>query len=359
MSMQVTHSFCFIRNVAPWLLLASISVAGCDCGGDSDTTPHGSTSSTSSGPGSGGGGQGGQGGAGTGGGNGTITSSTVVLNDPSYSSPFDAALSKDGSVVYFTAIGPDGPGVFSIPAGGGTVLKLAAGDPFVFPLGVAVSTDGKTLYVADLGAEGSDALGTDGGKIFGVPAEGGAAAEVLSTDNTRPRGLDVADESGADQIYFTGTDGVGTPGLFKVAAKGGEPTAVATGAPFVDPSGVTVEGDKIYVLDTVASSQRLASVIEVSNGMASEFLGNLPVGYPAGLALSADGSAILVSGLDAAKGTTAVLRLDILSKELQTFPKMGEYDGYHEPAGLHRSKGGDVYAFVDSSAKGGTVFLLK
>jgi hypothetical protein len=74
------------------------------------------------------------------------------------------------------------------------------------------------------------------------------------------------------------------------------------------------------------------------------------------MALSQDGSALLVSGFDDAKGTSAVLRVDIVSKEITTFPEDDSYLGFDEPGGLHRAKGADVYTFVDGS---GTIFLLE
>src|SRR5262245_37318349 len=125
MSIPLTKSsFRFTRHAA-LLLVGSLAASGCDCGGSDDTKPHGSpTGPGARSSGTGGMGQGGSGGMGTGGGDGTLTETNVVVNDATYSSPFDAALSKDASVVYFTAIGPDGPGVFSVPAAGGTILKL-------------------------------------------------------------------------------------------------------------------------------------------------------------------------------------------------------------------------------------------
>jgi sugar lactone lactonase YvrE len=328
------------------LLTAALGASGCDCNGDDDDNPGNPSGAGASGAG-------GSGGNGNGNGDGILEESSVVVET---SSPLDAAPSKDGSVVYFTAIGESGAGVYSVPAGGGDPLEVAVGDPFVFPLGIAVSTDGKTLYVADLGVEGSEQLATDGGKIFQVSAEGGTPSEVLTTDNTFPRGLDVVEEDGGDTIYYSGTTSTGEPALFKVPADGGEPTPVASGAPLRDPAAVAVAGEVIYVLDTIASSRSLASIVSITDGKAEEFVAHLDVGYPGGMALSQDGSALLVSGFDDAKGTSAVLRVDIVSKEITTFPEDDIYLGFDEPGGLHRAKGADVYTFVDGS---GTIFLLE
>lgn len=347
--------------VACGLLVVASGIAGCDCGSDSSSGSTTTTTGTTTG--AGGTGTGGSGGAGGGAthGDGNLTKSSVVLNDATYGGVFDAAPSADGSVVYFTAAGIDADGaetagVYSVPAAGGTPLEIAKGAPFVLPVGLTVSTDGKTLYVADLGAEG-DAVGTDGGKIFAVSAEGGAPTEVLSTDDTAPRGVAVVVKDAADWIVFSGRDSVGSPGLFEVPAAGGEPSPLVKGDPFVDPSGLAVGAKSTFVLDTVGLGGQ-ARLIEVTGGAATEFLAGLPVGYPAGIALAQDESAVLVSGLDA-KGTTAVLRVDLVSKEITSFPKAGEYDAFFEPGGLHRAAGKDVYAFVDAKADGGTIFLLQ
>src|SRR5262245_19953488 len=113
------RSLYFARAAVPAILLTvGLGAAGCSCGDESDNPTSAGTPGAGPGaaPGGGGGAGGAGGGAGVGGGDGTLSPSAVVL---SYASPFDATLSKDGSVVYFTAIGEAGPGVFSAPAGGG------------------------------------------------------------------------------------------------------------------------------------------------------------------------------------------------------------------------------------------------
>lgn len=368
-------------------LVAGIAIAGPSCGGD-DEADQGATSTTTAatttaasttgaggaggvggagGAGAGGantgatgpgGSGGGGGGGGTGGGepnNGTIEKATPAISgDPGYPVPFDVAPSADGTVLYFTAIATEGPGVFAMPASGGSIVQLAGGDPLVAPMGIALGLDGKKLYVTDVATEGKD---TDGGRIFVVDAEGGAPAELTVTDATKPRGIDVGTFDGKETVFFTGIDGTGAPGLFRIPAVGGEPTALAKGPPFVDPSGVavTAAGDKAYVLDTIASSRSLASIIEIAGGTATEFVAHLPVGYPAGIALSLDESALLVSGFSP-DGQGAVLRVDLLSKEITHFSPDG--NGF-EPGGLHRARNADVYAWTDRAATGGTILVLE
>jgi sugar lactone lactonase YvrE len=67
-------------------------------------------------------------------------------------SPHSVALVKESTadILYFTGLDKtDGsPGVFKIPAAGGTVSVVAKGAPFIDPSGLAVAADG-TIYVAD------------------------------------------------------------------------------------------------------------------------------------------------------------------------------------------------------------------
>jgi hypothetical protein len=83
----------------------------------------------------------------------------------------------------------------------------------------------------------------------------------------------------------------------------------------------------------------------------------LMVGFPAGIALAQDDSAVLLSALDPATRTDSVVRIDIATKE-----QKGMSDGintYEEAAGLHRAANAEVYAWADSSADGsGTVYVL-
>src|SRR5437867_1444418 len=104
---------------------------------------------------------------------GTISPAAMV------STPLDATPDPDGKIIYFTAISPiDGPGVFSVPATGGAVTKVFAGDPFVSPFGIAITGDGKTLYIADSGAQNASDLGS----VWVVPVGGGMPTALSGPD---------------------------------------------------------------------------------------------------------------------------------------------------------------------------------
>ncbi len=273
---------------------------------------------------------------------GTISPAAMV------STPLDATPDPEGTTIYFTAVSPtDGPGVFSVPASGGTVTTVFAGDPFVSPFGIAITGDGKTLYIADSGAQNAN----DTGSIWVVPVGGGMPTALSGPDGYKPKSLEI---SGSD-LYFTGIDPMsGSAGGYKVPTAGGMVSLLANG--MSDPSGITVDAKgTAYIVDTIGSGNQ-AQVIQAQNGSGTLLVDAIGVGYPAGIALAQDESAILVSGLDPQKGTDVVYRFELASKTLMTNDK--GIDTFNEPAGLHRAKNHDIYAWADSRANGGTVFVL-
>lgn len=280
-----------------------------------------------------------------------------AANTPAFWSPFDAVPSPDGSKVYFTGVNAKGPGVFTSAATGGTVTEIAAGAPFVAPFGIDISVDGTKLYVADAAA----GTGTnDRGEIFSVAAAGGSPAAVNGPTGYAPRGTALVVEGGAETLYFTGTSTVdGKAGLFKVPAAGGTVSAVYKGPPLRDPSGIAVTSNTLdaYVLDLVSATSGAATVYKVSGGTPSVLLGEVGVGYPAGIALSRDDSTLYVSGLDPVTRTDVVYAVN-LATQVRTALTAG-INTFFEPAGLHRARNADVFAWADSLANStGTVFVL-
>jgi hypothetical protein len=207
-----------------------------------------------------------------------------------------------------------------------------------------------------VGAE--DPVG-DRGRIFTIANDGGALTGLTAADAYRPRGIEIRDEGGKDVLYFAGTDPQGVPGIFKLAADGsGSVSTVIKGNPFQDPSGVaiSVEGT-VYACDTV-QGDGLGSIFAVTpNGAATVILSGIRVGYPCGVALMNGDTTLLVSALDTDKRTDVVISVD-LATNTPTYLSQN-IDTFTEAAGLHRAKkGGNTFAFVDSTAKGGTVFRV-
>jgi DNA-binding beta-propeller fold protein YncE len=277
-------------------------------------------------------------------------------------SPFDATPDPDGNILYFTAVGENGPTVFKA-AIGGAPAALHEGDPFVSPFGIAISTDGQQLFVSDPGADS----GNDLGQLFVLPTAGGAPTALAGTEDTVPRSLEVANEDGQDQIYFTGTNKTdGQPGVFKVSAAGGAVTTVVKGSPLRDPSGIVVaKSGTIFVADTIGSDGRVANIVVVKDGVATIFATGLAVGYPCGIALSTDETTLFVSALDPLTLTDAIAVISTVTGEYSLVSQgangttnIGEF---FESAGLHRAKNANIFAWADSSAgpAGGKVFVVR
>jgi DNA-binding beta-propeller fold protein YncE len=278
----------------------------------------------------------------------------VAANDSMSQAPFDATPSPDADRVYYTASaaldGEQQPGVFAVAANGGAIEMLAAGAPLTAPVNIAVSLDGKRLFVADPAAN----------MVFTLPATGGTPSPLSGTEGYLPSGLAVIALKGeqSEYLYFSGRDpGSDQAGLFRVDSSGGQPTAIASGEPFSDPAGVAVaESGEAYVVETALGSAT-SQVIRVRGGRAEVFVSGIGIGYPAGITLTRDAKTLLVSGVDPASRHDLVYYVDAASAEIRTMTKtVGQFS---DPAGLHRAHNADVFAWADSAANDtGTVYVL-
>ncbi|HEX3769554.1 MAG TPA: hypothetical protein VHV30_01760 [Polyangiaceae bacterium] len=262
-------------------------------------------------------------------------------------SPYDAAPTADGRTIYFTATGSQGPGVYRA-APGGPPAVVFAGAPLAFPFAVAVADGAGKVFVADPGAEPSD--GVTGG-VYAIPLAGGAPALVAGSAGFIAAGLAVA----SNKLYVAGVSADGVPGLYAADVAGGALAAVASGAPFLDPSGIAVKSPgEIYVADDGGGSAR---VLRVSGASTSVLVSDIAVGYPAGIALSPDETALFVSALDARGAGDAVLRVALATGHVDS--TTAGIDQFVDPAGLHRASDAPVYAWADTTANGtGTVLVF-
>ncbi len=55
----------------------------------------------------------------------------VATEGGDFTDALDATVSPDGRDIFFTAMGPQGAGVFGVPASGGTAVPVFTGAPFV------------------------------------------------------------------------------------------------------------------------------------------------------------------------------------------------------------------------------------
>jgi hypothetical protein len=288
-----------------------------------------------------------------------------VANAAEAENPVDATPSPDGNDVYFIAstrkADPDGlgfervPAIFKVSATGGPLTKLYEGAPLGAPFNITISDDGQTLFLADSAADtGED---RSDGKVWTMSAGGGAPTALAGTDGLAPGGVEVL----GDTLYITGHKD-GQAGVFRTGLGGGNVSALKTGAPFTDPSGVAVakSGD-VYVVDSggIMSETGGASVIKVTaDGNASVIVSGISIGHPGGIALAADDKTLFISGLDGGKGTDTVftVKLDGLEVGEAFTATIGEF---YDSAGLHRARTTNVFAWADSRAGiTGTVYVL-
>jgi hypothetical protein len=272
-------------------------------------------------------------------------------------SPWDSVPSPDGSMIYFTALGADGrPGVFSIPDGGGPVTTVAAGRPFAVPFGIAISTDGQTLFVTDPWAAGHN-----GNAVFAVSVSGDGVSPVAGTQGTSPQGIEAANINGVDQIVYSGANpDDGQPAIYMIGGNG--PTIVTQGSPLVAPSGIAIGTDgSIYVLDRLASGGGLGSVFRIRNGSIETVASDVRTGAQlAGLTLTLDESLLLVSSLAAEQGTSQVLAIALDTNQTRI---INDTIGVNTAAGgLHRAHNANIFAWIDNTGGGqdrGRIYCVK
>lgn len=293
----------------------------------------------------------------------------AMASTASFSSPLDATLSPDAKTAYFIAVLPevssatsDQPmpersGVFSMAIGSSEApTLLASGDLLASPLNLDISSDGKTLYIADSASGAGDG---DTGNLLTLSVSGDTLAATDATAGYRSRGVSVVNQDWRDQIYFTGNDPAdGLPGVFKLDTKTNEVSVVSKSDLFVDPSGIVVaDNGDVFVADTQTGGT-LANVIQIPKEKdAVELLPNLKLGYPAGISISKDQQILLISALDPATSKDVVIRFDLKAGTSEMFN-----DGiseFEESAGLHRAKDVESYVWADSQANGGgTVYVI-
>jgi sugar lactone lactonase YvrE len=288
-----------------------------------------------------------------------------VANAAEAENPVDATPSPDGNDIYFIAstrkADPEGlgfervPAIFKVSAKGGPLTKLFEGAPLGSPFNITISDDGQTLFLADSAADTTE--DRSDGKVWTMSAGGGAPTALAGTDGLAPGGVEVM----GDTLYITGHKD-GQAGVFRTGLGGGNVTALKTGAPFTDPSGVAVaKSGEVYVVDSgsVMSAEGGASVIKVTaDGNASVLVSGIAIGHPGGIALAADDKTLFISGLDSGKGTDTVyaVKLDGLQISEAFTSTIGEF---YDSAGLHRARTTNVFAWADSRAgKTGTVYVL-
>lgn len=276
-----------------------------------------------------------------------------------YKMPLDSTPDLDGANIYFTAANSKGSGVFKVPAGGGAASPVFTGAPFAGAKGIAMSPDGKQIYVADPKVS----AGGKTGQLFSLAVEGGAPQPVAGSAGTAPQNLDVVNENGQTDIYFSGKDPAsGQPALLKLPATGSETaTVVAKGAPLVEPDGVAVtKAGLIYLSDRAAAGNGLGKVFKVAGGAVTPVVEKVKTGNPAGIALNKDETALLVSALQMDKASDQVLVVNLGTMETASVTKVVSQNSAAGGVHILPSRDKNIFSWADLTAGGaGTVYRVE
>lgn len=271
------------------------------------------------------------------------TSITKVTSG-GFSSPTDAVSSPDGKTFYFAAYDDQKePAIFSVSSTpGSTAEVLAIGAPLGSPMGLVLSCDGATLYIADLAATNGD--DSQIGGVLSLPTSGGAVTDLGGAIG-RPAGLAMA--SDCKTLHVTGRTAEGAPGLFRMSVEGGTASPVFTGEPLVSPTGLHVDNDGVaWVMDhraAGAAGEGVLWAIPADGSRADEVASDLRMGTPGGVSLTAGGGTAVMPTRDR-DGNAQLTTVNITTGETLQLAAPDMLD----PAGLRVARKAGVFAVVDS-----------
>ncbi|HET7539060.1 MAG TPA: hypothetical protein VFK05_04285 [Polyangiaceae bacterium] len=295
---------------------------------------------------------------------GPFKSLEAVANAPrAFSAPRAGVPLADGSVAFIATLegqpsdelseSGKRSAVLLQPPGKADIRTLYSGDLLVNPLDIALSVDESTLYIADPAA-GEDGLGA----LLSLDMSGGEPSVVLA--GSRPRAVTVSDQG---ETYFSGSsDDNHEPGVFLLS--GSSATAVFTGPPLVDPSGIAVRKDgTLLVADTRSFDGdpelgNEAGIVRISGGQASIWASGFATGYPAGIALTLDEKTLIISGEGPGRSDTVYL-VDTDTPTLPPGVVTASFSAYQDSsAGLKRAHGSNTFIWASLAAEGGTVYRI-
>lgn len=274
------------------------------------------------------------------------TSVTKVASG-GFTAPTDAVASPDGATFYFAAYDDlKEPAIFRVSsAPGSTPEPLVVGAPLAHPIGLVMSCDGETLYIADLAAERSEE--DEQGAIFALPTSGGALSDLGATGIARPAGLALAKD--CTTLGVTGRASDGRAALFSLATTGGTASIIHAGEPLVSPTGLHVDDDGVHwVMDHLAlgaAGEGVLWAIPSDGSAVTEVASDLRMGTPGGVSLTAGGGTAVMPTVDR-DGKGQLTSIHIASGETQQLAAPDLTD----PAGLRTARAAGVFAIVDSEA---------
>jgi DNA-binding beta-propeller fold protein YncE len=273
--------------------------------------------------------------------------SVTKVTSGGFSSPSDVVASPDGSTFYFAAYNDQKqPTIFKTSSETGSSAEpLHTGYPLGAPMGLVLSCDGGTLFVADLAA--SDPDGNFSGDILAMSTAGGRMSRLGVAGLARPSGL--AMHPDCKTVYITGRTDDGQPALLSMSTGGGSASVVYAGEPLVAPTGLHVDTDGVaWVMDHLADGAGGAGVlwaIPSDGSAATEVASGLRMGTPGGVSLTAGGGTAVMPTRDA-DGVGQLTTVNIATGETIQVPAPDIVD----PAGLRTARKAGVFAIVDSEA---------
>jgi len=263
-----------------------------------------------------------------------------------FTSPTDAVASPDGKTFYFAARDElNEPAIFRVSSEpDSTPEVLATGAPLDMPIGLVMSCDGDTLFVAD--------MGSDGGDVLSLSTKGGGAAASLGASGiNRPGGLAMAKD--CKTLFASGRTEAGEPALFSMPTTGGETTVIYKGDPLVAPSGLHIDNNYVvWLMDNRAhgdSGEGVLFSIPRDGSAATPVISNLRMGTPGGVSLTAGGGTAVMPTRDES-GNAQLTSVNIKSGEAVQLAAPDMMD----PAGLRTARDAGVFAIVDS--EGGAIY---
>jgi sugar lactone lactonase YvrE len=289
---------------------------------------------------------------------GPFKSLGVAANDPTaFNNPRAAASLPDGRVTFIASDTASGAmGLFMQSSEG--ISLLYKGAALVAAHDLDTSLDHDAILVADPGVVTKDDKGNDVvGAISRFSLSGGEPEQLAL--GYAP----VAVTVGAGGVYFSGRDPQsGERGVFKLSGRSASP--VHTGAPLVDPSGIALLSDgSVLVADTsLYESTSIigeGGVVLLKDGAATVFATGFTTGYPAGIAVTLDEKALIVSGESMDRSDTVyVFNMEepaaaptVVTAE---FSKMQD-----SSAGLHRGHDDNRFVWASGSMNEGTVYEIQ
>ncbi len=237
---------------------------------------------------------------------------TPVVTDVYH--PLEVQYAADGSAIFSLS---ENGGIYASPVDGSSPSVLLA--TVEGATGLAVLPGGEEIWVVG------------GGKLYAgtlVPGLFYASLTLLEKDyeevGTESSSGDAgSDEAEGDELNLLDGDRVyfftDAPALYRVDAFTDEVETLYRGAPLVEPSSLAVSpDDTFWVADHAAGSDGSGAIVRVQGGVAEVVAEGLSLGTPAGVALTRDRSALLVSALDDT-GHSQVVILDTTTYAVSTY----------------------------------------